>query len=61
MGGWLWKTPRGEEILAPDPGPLNPAGTTPGQHATSANGSRPNGLPAGDSPDTRRRRRVRAS
>ncbi|MFD7499963.1 hypothetical protein [Streptomyces sp. NPDC059850] len=58
MGSYFWITPRGQEITAPDPGPVNPAGTEPGKHRR--NGKRPADSPAG-APAPRRLRKPKAS
>lgn len=58
MGVWREKTPRGIEIKSPDPGPVNPAGSSPGVWGRS--GKRPPDNPAGGS-TPRRLRKPKAS
>ncbi|MGW2331658.1 hypothetical protein ACWC5C_38740 [Streptomyces sp. NPDC001700] len=58
MGVWFEITSRGQEIKAPDPGPVNPAGTGPGDWSHS--GRRPGDNPAGCA-QPRRLRKPKAS
>ncbi|MFD4553431.1 hypothetical protein ACFWP5_03760 [Streptomyces sp. NPDC058469] len=60
MGMWRDKTPRkDDEITRPDPGPINPAGKSPGMWGRA--GVRPGDSPTGPMATPNRRRKPKAS